>query len=148
MCSENNEQPLREAYCSAANIRSQWLREREAWSFSVYLCKQWRWHKAWWPKFWATHKLVWAPVAYCVLNVCTCMCLFMCMCVFACASDPAIVWKEEQWHSCALSSRWLWKPNPKPSLAGTQSAGNAECCCLPPETWARIELLFQISSEQ
>lgn len=73
---------------------------------------------------------------------------FMSMCVFACVSDPVIVWKEEQWHSCALSSRWLWKPNPKPSLAGTQSAGNVECCCLPPETRARIELLFQTGSEQ
>ncbi|CAB1421883.1 unnamed protein product [Pleuronectes platessa] len=58
-----------------------------------------------------------------------------------------MVWKEEQWHSCALSSRWLWKPNPKPSLAGTLSAGNAERCCLSPETGARIELLFQTSSE-
>lgn len=74
--------------------------------------------------------------------------VFMCMCVFGCVSDPAIIWKEEQWHSCTLGSRWLWKPNPKASLAGIQSARNVECCCLPPETWARKGLLFQASSKQ
>lgn len=88
------------------------------------------------------------PLAYSVISVCICMGWFMSMCAFACVSDPVIVWKKEQWHSCARSSRWLWKPNPKPSLTGTQSAGNVECCCLPPETPARIGLLFQSSSGQ
>lgn len=77
--------------------------------------------------------------AHCVITVWICMRQFMSMCTFACVSDLAIVWKEEQWHSCARTSRWLWKPNPKPS----QSAGNAEYCCLPPETPIRIGLLFR-----
>lgn len=47
-----------------------------------------------------------APLACRVSMVCACTCLLMRMCVFACVSDPAIVWKEEQWHSCARSSRW------------------------------------------
>lgn len=56
------------------------------------------------------------PAAYGVITVWICMGRFMSMCAFACVSDPVIDWKEEQWHSCAGTSRWLWKPNPKPSF--------------------------------
>lgn len=37
----------------------------------------------------------------------------------------------------AVETESLTKP------PGTQSPERAECCCLPPKTWARIELLFQ-----
>lgn len=52
------------------------------------------------------------------------------MCEFESVCHLDVAWKKEQWHSCALRSRWLWKPNPKPSLAGTQSAEIA--MLLPP----------------
>lgn len=56
------------------------------------------------------------PAASALITVWICTGRFMSMCAFACVSDPVIDWKEEQWHSCARTSRWLWKPNPKPSF--------------------------------
>lgn len=36
----------------------------------------------------------------------------------------------------------------KPGLAGIQIGGAVECCCLPPDTQARIQLLFRTGSGQ
>lgn len=69
--------------------------------------------------FQVTHRL--SMSSSCIL--CT-MCFYLHGMVYEYlhVSDPVIVWKEEQWHSCVLSSRWLWKPNPK-----TKPCWHTEC---------------------